>query len=378
VKRENVNRENLKREDVKREKQFTFHVLLFILGWLLVSCAGLSITRPVVKIGLVAPFEGLHRHLGYDALYAVKLAVRECNAAGGVAGHKVELVALDDGSDPAQAPLQARKMIVDTDVMGVIGHFSDETALAALDEYHRAGLALITSVAADAVTEQGYPEVFRLYARSDLLGAEAARYAVEELGMSRLAVLRGRDDLADAFRQTAELLGATIVLDADAGFTAALKAASPELIFFSGSAVEGAEVIARARSAGLEVIFMGGNGLDSPQLGQIGGEAVEGTLYITAAPRINGEERFSADFVTGYQTLAGRLPGPQAVVAYDATRVLLEALARGIESEGRPARDAVVAELNALQGYPGLIGPITFDDDGDLVNPKTYVYRVEF
>jgi branched-chain amino acid transport system substrate-binding protein len=358
------------------------HVSLFILGCLIVSCAGLGSTRPVVKIGLVAPFEGLYRHLGYEVLYAVKLAVRERNAAGGVSGYMVELVALDDGNDPAQAPLQARKMIVDADVMGVIGHFSDETALAALSEYHQAGLALITQVAADAVTEMGYPEAFRLYARNDRLGAEAARYVVEELEMRRLAVLRGSDDLADAFSRTAEQLGATIVLGADAGFTFHVsRLASSELVFFSGEAAEGAELIAWAREAGVEAVFMGGSELDSPQLAQIGGEAVRGTLYITAAPRIS-----DGDFVAGYQALAGRSPGPQAIMAYDATRVLLEALARAIESQGRPfgqslrakpVRDAVVAELSALQNYPGLIGPITFDDRGDLVEPKTYVYRFE-
>ncbi len=381
MKRENVKREAVKRENVRRGKKFTLHVSLFILGCLLSSCTGLGSTRPVVKIGLVAPFEGLHRHLGYDVLYAVKLAVQERNAVGGVSGYMVELVALDDSNDPAQSPLQARKMIVDADVMGIIGHFSDQAALAALDEYHRAGLALITPVAADAVTERGYPEIFRLYARNDLLGKEAARYAVEELGMRRLAVLRSRDDLAEAFARTAEQLGATIVLDADTDVTfhaspfdsaQGRRFTSAELIFFSGGAVEGAELIARARGAGVEVIFMGGSGLDSPQLGQIGGEAVEGTLYITAAPRIN-----SGDFVAGYRASTGRLPGPQAILAYDATCVLLEALARAIESGGRPARDAVVTELNALENYPGLIGSITFDDNGDLVDPQTYVYRFE-
>jgi len=361
--------------------------VLFILGWLIVSCAGLRSTRPVVKIGLVAPFEGLYRHLGYEVLYAVKLAVRERNAAGGVSGYMVELVGLDDGNDPARARLQARKMIVDSDVMGVIGHFSDEAALAALDEYHRAGLALITQVAADAVTERGYPEVFRLYARNDLLGMESASYVVEELGMCRLAVLRGRGDLIDAFLQMAELLGAEVVLDANgdtsAGLStsnqawlAALKAASPDLVFFSGGAIEGAELIAQARRAGVEATFMGGSGLDSPRLAQIGGEAVRGTLYITAAPRVE-ELANSGDFVTSYRALTGRLPGPQAILAYDATRVLLEALARAIESQGRAARDAVVAELSTLENYPGLIGPITFDDNGDLVDPETYVYRFE-
>lgn len=362
--------------------------VLFILGWLICSCAGLGSTKPVVKIGLVAPFESLYRHLGYEMLYAVKLAVRERNAAGGVSGHKVELVALDDGNDPTQAPLQARKMIVDPDVMGVIGHFSDEAALAAVGEYHRVGLALITQVAADAVTERGYPEVFRLYARNELLGMEAARYVVKELGMCRLAILRGRDDpsggasgrsLAEAFLKTAELLGATVVLDTDAdeqAWLAALKGASPDLIFFSGGAVKGAELIIQAREAGIEAIFMGGSGLDSPYVAQVGGEAVRGTLYITAAPRIE-ELVNSGDFVAGYLALAGRWPGPQAIMAYDATRVLLEALARAIELQGRPTRSAVVTELGALQNYPGLTGSITFDDKGDLVAPKTYVYRIE-
>jgi branched-chain amino acid transport system substrate-binding protein len=359
----------------------TLGVLFVLLGWLICSCAGLGSTKPLVKIGLVAPFEGLHRHLGYDVLYAVKLAVRECNAAGGVGGYMVELVALDDGNDPAQAPLQARKMIVDPDVMGVIGHYSDEAALAAVDEYHRAGLALITQVAANAVTEGGYPQVFRFYARNDLLGMEAARHVVEKLGIHCVAVLRGGDDLADAFIQAAESLGATVVLNSNIdnqGWLTALKTASPELVFFSGGAVEGAELMAQARRAGIEATFMGGSELDSLQLVQIGGEAIRGIAYITAVPRINGGARVSADFAAGYQALAGRSPGLQAIMAYDATRVLLEALARAIESQGRPARDAVVAELDALQDYPGLLAPIAFDDKGDLVLPKTYIYRVEF
>ncbi len=354
--------------------------VLLLLGGLLGGCAGpsarlragLGSTQPVVKIGLVAPFEGLHRYLGYDVLYAVKLAVRERNAAGGVSGYMVELVALDDGNDPAQSPLQAREMAVDPDVMGVIGPFSDETALAALDEYHSAGLALITPVAADTVTEQGYPEVFRLYARNDLLGAEAARYVVEKLGMWRLAVLRGRDDLADAFTETAEQLGATIVLDADADTDLTFhvsRLTSADLVFFSGGAIEGAELIARAREAGVEATFMGGSGLDSPPLAQIGGEVVEGTIYITSAPEINVE-----DFEVRYQVLAGRMPGSQAILAYDATCVLLEALARAIEAQGRPSRETVVAELGAIQNYPGLIGPITFDERGDWVEAQTYIY----
>ena len=67
-------------------------VFLLALALLAAGCASVD---PVVKIGLVAPFEGRQRAVGYDAIYSARLAVREINAAGGVGGHRVVLVALD-------------------------------------------------------------------------------------------------------------------------------------------------------------------------------------------------------------------------------------------------------------------------------------------
>ncbi len=72
---------------------------------LLSSCAFPGSVKPTVKIGLSAPFEGLYRDLGYEVLYATRLAVRERNAAGGVAGrYLVELVALNDFNEPRKRP----------------------------------------------------------------------------------------------------------------------------------------------------------------------------------------------------------------------------------------------------------------------------------
>jgi len=348
--------------------------LLLIAALLLAGCAFPGSTRPMVKIGLVAPFEGLYRPLGYEVLYAVKLAVRERNAAGGVGRYMVELVALDDSGDPAQAVLAARKMAVDPDVMGVIGHFLDETTVAALDEYHQAGLALIAPTAADAVTERNYPEIFRLFAANERLGAEAARYAVIELGAKRLAVLRDGEDLAQAFVRAAEELGATVVLDVGAEEVdwAAVAQVRPDAIFFSGGAVRGAELMVEARRAGIEAAFVGGSELDKPHLAQIGGEAVEGAIYVTSAPDPTGAEAF----VARYQALAGHPPSPRAVLAYDAACVLLEALGQAIEGEGRPSREGVVAALTEVR-YQGLSGSIAFDARGDWAAPRVCVYRIE-
>lgn len=117
--------------------------LLTICCSLLTAC--LPLTRPVVKLALVAPFEGRYRNVGYEVIYAVRLAVREANAQGGVAGYSIELLALDDGGDAALALEQARKIATDPQVMGVIGHWLGASTAAAAPEYEAAGLPLLAT-----------------------------------------------------------------------------------------------------------------------------------------------------------------------------------------------------------------------------------------
>jgi branched-chain amino acid transport system substrate-binding protein len=95
----------------------------------------------VVKIGLVAPFEGRDRAIGYDAIYAARLAVRQINAAGGIGGHRVALVALDDRGDPELARQTASALLIDPDVVAVVGHYLPETTAAVTEDYANRGLA---------------------------------------------------------------------------------------------------------------------------------------------------------------------------------------------------------------------------------------------
>ncbi len=112
---------------------------------LLVACSVPGSVKPTVKVGLSAPFEGLHRDLGYEVLHAVRLAVRQRNEMGGV-GERflVEFVALNDFAETRAAIEQARKMAVDPGVLGVLGGLSPGAAQAAAPEYARLGLAFLT------------------------------------------------------------------------------------------------------------------------------------------------------------------------------------------------------------------------------------------
>jgi hypothetical protein len=117
-----------------------------LLAWctLLAGCCPPGSVQPTVKLGLSAPFEGRYRDLGYEALHAVRLAVRQRNEAGGVGDcYLVELVALNDFNEVDQTVEQARKMAVDRDVLAVLGGWSPETAAAAGPVYEQLELAFV-------------------------------------------------------------------------------------------------------------------------------------------------------------------------------------------------------------------------------------------
>ncbi len=113
---------------------------LALAAALLAGCASVG---PVVKIGLVAPFEGRDRAVGYDAIYAARLAVREVNAHGGIDGTRVTLVALDDRGDPALATQTAAALVVDPGVVAVVGHYLPATTAAAADIYAKVEIPLL-------------------------------------------------------------------------------------------------------------------------------------------------------------------------------------------------------------------------------------------
>ncbi len=83
------------RSYVTRNTQYALRVVCCVLCvaycvLLLTGCQFPGTVRPTVKIGLVAPFEGRYRYVGYDVIYAVRLALHEANAAGGVGSPPLE------------------------------------------------------------------------------------------------------------------------------------------------------------------------------------------------------------------------------------------------------------------------------------------------
>lgn len=146
------------------------------LALALLAAACSSSTQPIIKLGMIAPFEELYREDGYAALHAVKLAIGERNAAGGIAGRQVALVALNDNGRPDEAAMQAAKLGIDRDVLGVVGPLRESTGAAAGPVLSADGLPWL-SLAAQTPSDFAPPADFVAAYRS-LAGADPTPQAV--------------------------------------------------------------------------------------------------------------------------------------------------------------------------------------------------------
>ncbi len=128
-----------------RMSRFNPHSILMFSIIIVVgmSYSGCNSVSPVVKIGLVGPFEGKHRDIGYDVIYSERMAVREVNRRGGIGDYRLALVALDDFGDPSSAKEMAASLAADEAVMVVIGHWLPETSRSAAPVYEELGLPII-------------------------------------------------------------------------------------------------------------------------------------------------------------------------------------------------------------------------------------------
>lgn len=123
-----------------RRKNYVWLGLLCLAVWGMVACQN---SPPILKIGLVAPFEGQHRAIGYDVIYSARLAIREINQANGIGGYRLALVAVDDGGTPGLAAQAAASLVLDPQVVVVVGHWLTPTTALVEGIYEEAGLPLV-------------------------------------------------------------------------------------------------------------------------------------------------------------------------------------------------------------------------------------------
>ncbi|MFN5141452.1 MAG: branched-chain amino acid ABC transporter substrate-binding protein [Burkholderiales bacterium] len=365
---------------------FKFHAVAGAVLFGFVSQHAIA-QEAVVRLGHVGPTSGSIAHLGKDNENGARLAVEELNAKGiSIGGKKIkfELLAEDDAADPKQGTAAAQKL-VDSKVVGVIGHLNSGTSIPASKIYSDAGIPQISPSATNPrYTRQGYKTTFRVVADDVHLGGTLGKYAVNQLKGKSIAVVDDRtaygQGVADEFEKGVKAAGGKVVgreftNDKATDFTAiltSLKAKKPDVVFFGGMDAVAGPMLRQMKQLGISAKFMGGDGICTGELPKLAaGSMGDGQVVCAEAGGVEGEAKKSMeDFGKKFKAKFNADVQLYAPYVYDAVNVMVAAMQKANSTE--PAKFLPV--LAATEGYKGVTGTIAFDQKGDIKNGALTLY----
>lgn len=337
-----------------------------------------------LKIGLMCPLTGKWASEGQDMKNIVSLLVKEVNKAGGIKGNSLSLIVEDDAGDPRSASLAAQKL-ASAGVIAVIGTYGSAVTEASQNILDEAGLVQIaTGSTSVRLTEKGLPRFFRVCPRDDQQGQVAAKLIATN-GYKNVALLHDNSSyskgLAEETREELKKKGVKVgfydaLTPGERDYTAILtklKAAQPDLVFFTGYYPETGMLLRQKAEMGWRVPMMGGDAANHQDLVKIAGaDAAKGYFFISPPLPQDLDSPTSKEFLTAFQAAYAGLPvSVWAVLAGDAFKVIASALEAGASSP-----DAIAAHLkNAALPFKAISGDLVFDKKGDRVSElyRTYV-----
>lgn len=297
-----------------------------------------------LTIAVIGPLSSAEAIVAQPLLTAVRAAVQ---AAGPVFGGRVAVRELDDRRDPLVAERLVRSCIDDPDVIGVVGPKNSGSALAVQELACAAGLPLLLPTAT-AELLSGPGTSLRLCASDAATAAAAARLATG-LGVRSLWV----EPDGTAYGQ--RLASAVRAAVHRARLPLAITPEGADAAFLAMGEVEQAQRIVALRAGGFTGALLGAEGGPGAPLGQLAGDAAEGSWQLYPGTHAAGHRHVYAAEAAAAATALLR--------AYDATGDRTE-IATWLRQRDR---EVVGSEL----------GPLWFDADGERVGASVGLWRIE-
>ncbi len=340
-------------------------------------------TEPI-KLGVAGAHSGDLASYGIPTVRAAQLVVKQRNAMNGVAGRQVEVLVEDDVCKPEVATNTATKLVTDkADV--VVGHICSGATKAALGIYKESGIiAMSPSATNPALTQSGdYPNFYRTIASDDAQARLQVDFALDKLGLTKLAVLHDKGDygkglaeFAKGFLEADERAEVVLYEGITPGavdYSAVvqkIKRSGAEAVIFGGYHPEASKIVTQMRKKGMDTIFISDDGVKDVTFIKVAGEFAEG-VYATG-PVDTSKNPIAVEAIDAHKKEFGEDPGAFYLNAYAATLALLNA----IEKSGSTEFDVLKKTLqNEWVATP--LGIIKFDERGDAIGVGFAVYQVQ-
>ncbi|MBO9334770.1 MAG: branched-chain amino acid ABC transporter substrate-binding protein [Roseiflexus sp.] len=341
-----------------------------------------------IKIATQSPLSGPQAALGVGLRNGAELGLEQLGKTLTDMGFTVELAPFDDQAKPEVGSANAKNIISDNDILCLVGHLNSGVALASLPDYQAASLVMVSPANTNPkITESGYPNAFRIVGRDDVQGAVGEEFARTELKIQSVYIIHDKTDygqgVAEFFRQNAEKNGIKVLgfegTEEKSVFDSILtpiQAANPDLIYFGGIYDQAAPLFKQARDRGIKAAFLGPDGLDSPELLKVAGDAVKGMYYTSVAAPVS-QFPDAAKFAEDYQAKYKEAAPPFSAQAYDAMGICIQAIANAAKAaNGKPTRAQVLDAMKKLGTYKGITGTYEFNAKGDPVKGTYFVLQV--
>jgi branched-chain amino acid transport system substrate-binding protein len=351
-----------------------------------------------IRLGTLTPLTGSGGNYGPSMLKAMQWVAGEINAAGGVLGHKIELVSEDDQTNPEAGVRAARKLIDLDKVAAIMGTWASAVTTAVAPLCWESKTFLTTVSGSDTITllpHQGY--LVRTQPNTQLQGRKFAEFMVAQ-GSKRVAILAVQAPFAlptqkivgeELRKHGAELVGA-IVYDKDkTTFRSEIDQvlrAKPDMLYLNGYTPDVTIVLKDLYKAGYTGAKIAqAYAVNQKLLNALPPEVTEGTFTIAPSPAIE-----SAAYKRLAQALGNDDLDPYSCQTHDHISLVALAIAhakgestgtairdhvRKISQGGGARVDSAVEGLKRLaQGkeinFDGASGPCDFNEIGDILDTK--------
>ena len=324
-----------------------------------------------IVIGGLAPLTGSVAQYGVAVDNAVKMAVDDINAKGGLLGKRIKYISYDEKGDPTEATNAYTRLVDQDKIVALIGDVTSAPCEAVAQQAARDKLPMITpSGTSEAITTYG-ENVFRACFIDPYQGQLMASYASKKLNAKTAAILFDNGDpyssgIADAFEAAAKALGMTITnkegyasksTDFNSQLTK-IKAGNPDVLLLPVYYNDVVLIAKQAKDQGLTATLLGADGWDgvAAQLDAASADVVK-NAYFCSQYSASSSDPALQNFLKTDKEKYNEEPNMFAVLGYDAMQIM----AAAIEKAGTTDSAAVIKALRETN-YKGLTGTTTFDD----------------
>jgi branched-chain amino acid transport system substrate-binding protein len=330
-----------------------------------------------ITFAVVGPMTGQLATIGDQFRHGAQAAADAINAKGGVMGRQIKLDFEDDQCDPKQAVSVANR-IVGNGIKFVDGHACSGASIPASAVYAESAVLMMSPassnpVLTDAAAKNGWNTIMRLYTRDDAQGAFIGPWIAKHYAGKRVVILHDKSaygqGVADAVKATMNKNGLQEVLyeginpgEKDySALVTKLKGAKADVVYFGGYHPEAGLILRQSAEQGYKFQLIMPDSIASPEFWQVAGPAGEGTLFVFPSdPQAKPEAKEAVEAIKK----SGFVPEGFTLFNY----AVIQAFVQGIEGAKSDDPMKVAEWLKGGNTISTVVGPVTFDEKGDLKN----------